>query len=110
MRRLSPISRLFMKRSHGGLAHVAVLRSIEARDGAVMRRHVVRKIQHHLVDITPTPSFRRIITLDDRMLCRMKMFGRVMIGRIVAASDMAAGAAYAQVHPDIAGFQAFFAA
>src|ERR1700682_3182929 len=75
-----------------------------------MRRHPIGQIQHHLVDITPAPSFRRIVALDDRMLGRMKMFGCVMIGGFVAASDMAAGAAYAQVHPDITGLETLFAA
>jgi hypothetical protein len=38
------------------------------------------------------------------------MLGRVLVFRIVAAADVAAGQAHAQVHPAVAGLQAFFAA
>src|SRR4030081_346867 len=74
-----------------------------------MRRRPVRKVEHHFVDITPTPSFRRIISFDDRVPGCAKMFGGVSVWRLIAAPDMAAGAADPQVQPGVAQFQAFFA-
>src|ERR1700744_221800 len=75
-----------------------------------MRRHPVRQVEQDFVDITPAPAFRRIIALDDRMLACMKMLGCVLVGRIVAAADVAAGAADPQMQPLAAGLQAFLAA
>ena len=40
----------------------------------------------------------------------VEMLGRVLIGRLVAATDMAAGAADAEVKPAVAGLQAILAA
>ena len=73
-----------------------------------MRRPPARKIEQHLVNIAPTPPFRRIIGLDDRMLGGAKMLGRVLVGRLVAATDVTTGAADAQMQPEITRFQALF--
>lgn len=43
------------------------------------------------------------------MLCRMKMFGRMLILRRVAATDMPTLKAEAQMHPGIPYFQAILA-
>ena len=75
-----------------------------------MRRHPVRQVEHHFVDEAPAPAFGRIIALDDRMLGRVEMLGRVLARRLIAAADMAAGAADAQVEPGVARFETFFAA
>ena len=75
-----------------------------------MGRHVVGQVEHHLVDIAPAPAFRRIITLDDWMLRPVKMLGRVTVRRLVTASHVPAGAADPQMHPDVAGLEAFLAA
>ena len=83
--------------------------SIVARDRTVVRRLAVRQIEHHLVDVAPAPAFRRIVALDDRMAGGVEMLGRVLVRRIVAAADMAAGAAEPQMHP-CAALQAFLAA
>src|SRR5665213_3452483 len=53
-------------------------------DGAVVRRLAVGKIEHHFIDIAPAPTFGRIIALDDRMLRRVKMLGRMPVRRVVA--------------------------
>jgi hypothetical protein len=74
-----------------------------------MRRRTVRKIEHHFVNVTPTPPFRRIIAFDDRVPGCTKMFCSVPIWRLVAATNMATGATNTQMHPGIAQFQAFFA-
>ena len=68
-----------------------------------MRRLAIGEIEHHFVDIAPSPAFRRIITLDDRMASGVIMLGGVLVRGVIAASDMAACAADAQVHPDVAG-------
>jgi len=75
-----------------------------------MRGHAIRKVEIDLIDIAPAPSFRRIITLDDRMRCRVEMLGCMAIGGIVAAADMTAGTAEAQMYPPGTGFETFFAA
>jgi hypothetical protein len=72
-----------------------------------MRRRPVREIEHHFVDVTPPPSFRWIIGFDDRVPGRAKMLCGVSIWRLIAATDMAAGPADAQMQPGVAQFQAF---
>jgi hypothetical protein len=74
-----------------------------------MRRRPIRKIEHDFVDVTPTPSFGRIIGFDDRMPGRMEMLGRVPAWRLIAAADMAASPADAQMQPGLTYFQALFA-
>ena len=75
-----------------------------------MRRLAIRQIEHHLIDIAPAPAFRRVVAFDNRMLGGVKMLGRMFVGRIVATADMPAGPADSQMQPDVAGFQALFAA
>jgi hypothetical protein len=74
-----------------------------------MRCGSARKIEHYFVDVTPAPPFRRIIGLDDRVLCRVKMFCGVSIWRLIATTDMATAAADPQMQPGVAQFQTFFA-
>ena len=74
-----------------------------------MRGRPARKIEHYFVDVTPAPPFRRIIGLDDRVFCRVKMFCSVSIWRLIAATDMAAGATDPQMQPGVTQFQTFFA-
>ncbi len=56
-----------------------------------------------------SPSLRAGQAFDDRVPGRVEMLGRMAIGRIVAATDMAAGPAQAQMHPPVAGLQTFLA-
>ena len=79
------------------------------RDGTILRRRVVAEIEHDLVFVTPAPTLRGIVALDDGVPCLMKMFRGMPVGRIVAAADMAAGPADAQVNPARPGLQAFLA-
>ena len=72
---------------------------VEARYRPVMRRDAIAEVEEDLVDIAPAPAFRRIVALDDRMAGRVEMLGGVAVGRLVAAADMAAGAAEPQMHP-----------
>lgn len=63
-----------------------------------------------LVEVAPTPTFRRVVTFDDGVPGQLKMPGGVFSGRLVAATDVSAGAADAQVYPPASGLQAFLAA
>lgn len=85
-------------------------RSNVARDGSKLGSHVVAQIDEHFIEVAPTPTLRRIIAFDDGVLGRVKMFMCVPIGRIVAATDVAAAAANSQMHPRTAALQALFAA
>ncbi len=72
-----------------------------------MRCRSARKIEHHFLDVTPAPPFRRIIGLDDRVPGRVKMFCCVPIWRLITAPDMAAGTADPQMQPRVTRFQTF---
>src|SRR6266852_5180360 len=75
-----------------------------------MRRHPIRQIEQDFIDITPAPPLRRIVALDDRMLRGVKMPGGVLVGRVVTAADVTAGAADPQMQPLAAASEAFLAA
>src|ERR1700722_17143574 len=81
--------------------------SVKSRNRPQMRCLSARNIERYFVDVTPAPPFRRIIGLDDRVPGRVKVFCRVPIWRLIAATDMAAGAAYPQMQPRVTRFQAF---
>src|SRR5258708_24580171 len=66
----------------------STLKSVVARDRAIVWRLAVRQIEQRFIHITPSPPLRRIIALDDRMPGGVKMLGRVLVGRVVAAADM----------------------
>jgi hypothetical protein len=74
-----------------------------------MWRHAVGQVEHKLIDIAPTPTVRRIITLDYRVPGDVEVLCGVLVGRIIATPDMSAGATDAEMDPYIAGFEAFFA-
>lgn len=65
------------------------------------------QVNLNLVDIAPSPTFRRIIALDDRMGCGVKMFGRMFVRRVVATADMPAASAQPEMHPPTAACEAF---
>ena len=75
-----------------------------------MRGHPIGQVEIHLVDIAPPPAFGWVITFDDRMSGLVEVLGRMAIWGIVAAADMAAGAADAQMHPPGPGLEALLAA
>src|SRR3977135_1119224 len=74
-----------------------------------MRRLSVRKIEQDFIDITPAPTFRRIVALDDRMLGGVEVLGGMLVGGIVAAADVTAAAADPQMQPLAAALEAFLA-
>src|SRR5438552_2693772 len=73
------------------------------------RRHS-RELHSDLVDIAPAPVLAGLERGDDRMLRRMVVLGRVLVLRVVATADVAAGPAQAKVHPGVAGCEALLAA
>lgn len=62
------------------------------------------------VDVAPLPTFARLDGLHDGMFRVVEVLRRMFINGRIAASDMAANEAHAQMNPGIAGFEAFFAA
>src|SRR5262249_52796166 len=80
------------------------------RDAPRLRRRIVAEVEHDLVDITPSPSLRRVIALDDRMARRAEMFRCMLPNRLVATADMAACPAHPEVEPRLADLQALLAA
>src|SRR5260370_20187491 len=68
------------------------------------------KLEHELVDVTPTPVFTRLEGLDNGVVGRVKMLGGMLILRIVTATDMPAFETEAQVNPAISNFQTILTA
>jgi hypothetical protein len=66
------------------------------------------EIKSHLIDVAPAPVFARLVRLDDGMFgCVEVLRGVPVLGRI-AAADVAAGHAQAQMNPGVTALQAFF--
>src|SRR5438128_3090194 len=74
-----------------------------------LRGGVVSKVDHHLVDKAPSPTFRRVVTLDDGVLRCVEMLGRVAVRRLVATTNVTAGSAEPKVKPCFTALQAFLA-
>src|ERR1700730_10210554 len=98
------VSMLSLRSRHRGcwrtvaiFPHAANL--IVPRDWSVMRRRAAAKVQTNFIDIAPSASFRRIVPFDDVMAGLAKMLGSMTVSRAVAAADMAARPAEAQMHP-----------
>lgn len=62
-----------------------------------------------IVDVAVGPALAGLERADDRVLARGRMGARVLAGRCVAAADVAAAPADAQVDPTPAGPQAVLA-
>jgi hypothetical protein len=56
-------------------------------------RSLIGEIDHDLIHIAPSPTLRRVIALDDRVLGRMEMGRGMAKGRVIATADMTAGSA-----------------
>ena len=72
--------------------------------------HRSSKLEHYLVDVTPTPVFIRLEGLDNRVVGRVEMPGGVLILRRIAAADMPAFETEAQVYPRIPDSQTILTA
>jgi hypothetical protein len=62
-----------------------------------------------LVDVAPAPVFTGLEGLDDGVRRFMKMLSCVFVGRAVAAADVSAGEAKAEVYPLGADLETVFA-
>ncbi len=67
-------------------------------------------LEHDLVDVAPAPILARLEGLDNRVIGRVKMLCSVFIFRRIAAADVPADKALAQVHPCVANLQAILTA
>ena len=76
----------------------------------LLMKYLSRRLEHNLVDVAPAPVFTGLEGLDDGMAGCMEMPGCMLILRGVAAANVPADKALAQVYPGIANFQAIFAA
>src|SRR5205807_5634417 len=63
-----------------------------------------------LVGVAPAPVLARLERVDQLVAARVVVGGRVPVRRVVAAADVAALQADAQVQPGVAGLQALLAA
>ena len=80
---------------------------VVARDRSQLRRRRSAKIDLDIVDVAPAPAFRRVVSLDDRVAGFVEMLPGMAMRRIVAAADMAAVPAQAEVKPGGADGEAF---
>ena len=60
--------------------------------------------QHDLVDIAPEPIFTRLEGLDDRVVSSVEVLCSMLVLRGIAAADVPALGAEAQVYPRIPDF------
>jgi hypothetical protein len=67
-------------------------------------------IKHDFIDVAPFPILARLRRTHDGVLRRMEVFGGMLILRGIAATDVAAPQAHAQMDPRVVHLQAFFAA
>ncbi|MCU1304189.1 MAG: hypothetical protein JWQ87_4473 [Candidatus Sulfotelmatobacter sp.] len=75
-------------------------------DNLLLRRNFA---DDHFVDVAPDPLFSRLDGAHYRMRAGVKVFGGVLVLRRVAATDVAADHAQAEVDPAVAHFYALFA-
>src|SRR5439155_22063604 len=89
----------------------APTRTAKAREAPVGCSCLVPRLddEPHLVEVAPAPVLSRLGGADDRMTGLVHVRGRVPVGRGVAATDLAAAHAHAQLHPARADLQALLA-
>src|SRR5438105_15313033 len=68
-----------------------------------------RQLHRQLVDVAPAPILAGLDRRHDGMMRRMEMHSRVPILRVIAATDMPAGSAQAQMNPGVAEPEALLA-
>jgi hypothetical protein len=56
-------------------------------------------LDYDLVEVAPAPGFSGLDGADGRVLGRVEVLGRVLVGRGVATADVAADETLAQVNP-----------
>jgi hypothetical protein len=70
---------------------------------------VRRRFDEQLVDVAPRPILTRLEAANERVLRLIKVLGRVLPDRIVAAANVTAGQTESKVNPPRAGREAFLA-
>ena len=68
----------------------------------------LERLEEDSINVAVAPLFARLERFNDRVFCRMKVLRRVLVLRRVAATDVTARFAQAQMHPRIAHLQTFF--
>lgn len=68
------------------------------------------RLEHDLIDVAPAPVFAGLEGLDDRVIGRMEMPGRVRVLRGVATAHVSTDEAFAQMHPGVPNFQTLLSA
>ena len=76
----------------------------------VLRHVTLGKVELQLIDVTPAPILSGLKRSHDGMLYGVKMFGRVLVLRRIAAPYMPTAEANPQVDPRVSDFQALFTA
>ena len=99
-----------LRRSSGLTPTPDAPRLDKSRDRPVLRCGVLAEVERQSVDIAPAPSFRWVVAFDDGMARCLKVRMRVAVRRIIAAADMAAVPAQAQMYPLAANLQTVLAA
>jgi len=89
---------------------VSQVPSHSAKGSAGQSARLSDGFKDHLIDVTPGPVLARFQRFYDRVLGGVKVFGGVLVLGRIAATDVAATEAQAQVYPFITHLQAFFAA
>lgn len=79
------------------------------RDSVDPHRHR-SLIEEHLVHVTPEPPLIRLVRLDNWVVSGEEMLERVLVRRLIAASDIATGQADAQIGPRVPHLEALLAA
>src|SRR5436189_3212863 len=92
----------------GGCPWSAPTRTAKAREASVGCSCLVPRLddEPHLVEVAPAPVLPRLGGANDRMTGLVRVRGRVPVRRRVAATDLAAAHAHAQMHPARADLQA----
>jgi hypothetical protein len=68
-----------------------------------------RRLDKKVVHIAPAPVFPRLVTLDYRVIARVKVLRCVLALGLVAAADVSTGKAHPEMHPARSHFQALLA-
>src|SRR3954453_14369222 len=75
-----------------------------------MRSYGAVEIDHHFVEVAPTPPLGFIVGLHDRVPGSLEMLGRMLANRLVAAPNVTANPTYSEMDPVLTNLQAFLAA
>src|SRR5712691_5200680 len=65
-------------------------------------------LRSEVVGVAPHPTLARLDRSDHRMMFRLIVLRGVLVLRRVAAADVTAGEAFAQMHPRVVHLQAFY--